>query len=49
MTAFIALAAVIIGLEREGFRVLIHSLIPPKDGGIALGQASAAEYSYKNP
>ena len=37
------------GLEREGFRVLIHSLIPPNDGGIALGQAFAAEYSYKNP
>lgn len=36
------------GLEREGFRVLIHSLIPPNDGGIALGQAFAAEYSYKN-
>lgn len=26
-------------LEKEGFRVLIHSLIPANDGGIGLGQA----------
>jgi len=27
------------GLKKEGFRVLRHSLIPPNDGGIAIGQA----------
>lgn len=30
------------GLEGEGFTVLTHGLIPPNDGGIALGQAVAA-------
>lgn len=30
------------GLEREGFTVLTHSLVPANDGGIALGQATIA-------
>lgn len=32
-------------LEREGFDVLTHRLVPCNDGGISLGQAVIANFS----
>ena len=36
-------------LRSAGFRVLLHGMIPPNDGGIGAGQALAAMYHLNHP
>ena len=33
-------------MRKSGYKVIVHSLIPPNDGGISLGQAVAASHIY---
>ena len=35
-------------LEKEGFRVLSHQMVPCNDGGISLGQAVIANHKMHN-
>lgn len=35
-------------LKENNFKVLLHSLVPPNDGGISLGQAAFAMYNINN-
>ena len=38
----LSLERVAAGLERDGFRVLTHTPVPPNDGGVSFGQTVVA-------